>query len=370
MRMAAQFGHGEVVEATGQATYHFEPLAEPPSLDYASSWYWLTGLGVAVGLVLCGSGGPSLVCCLAFHGPSLISLLGFPLRYGRGNHATRALYVIVGLGLMSYGYQMTVGAGKIGDIDGSEILVGLGFVPTFVGFGAVLGAVTNFAVERLDISLESSRPNPRRKKMSLKEACSLEPLDAEKPNAYADPKFVSFTQSVHGPPLDHVTEPLATMEFGTPVRYDMTVGTQQHGVSLSLGCRDMVVADVRHHEGDVKVRFLSVLDDGLVVATHDRGHEHLPAKRFGTAAMLLVADESDPLDLISCHLELVAEMAEKRNARVTELESDEIKHVYRYADRCIAGVMAQYGDALLEVDDAEHGRFHYPPRPVPELAGV
>ncbi len=134
--------------------YVFEPVHDVLSEADASQLFWLSGLAVAFGLVICGSGGPSLSCCIFFQGPALLSILGYPMRYRRASKMTRIVYTAIGIMLISYGYQKMIVEGQFGQVNGNVALALIGFLAGSVGSGAVLGSITSVVAERLNISLE------------------------------------------------------------------------------------------------------------------------------------------------------------------------------------------------------------------------
>ncbi|MEM1070915.1 MAG: hypothetical protein AAGI63_18560, partial [Planctomycetota bacterium] len=69
-------------------TWVYEPVETVPNLSEAQQWFWIAGFAVVVGMVICGAGGPSITCCVLFQCPSILSLFGYPLRYGRGSKTT------------------------------------------------------------------------------------------------------------------------------------------------------------------------------------------------------------------------------------------------------------------------------------------
>ncbi len=84
--MLASLMSSHVFEKVGKAStqwhYEFEPVGWVPPFSDAIQWFVLSSLAVAVGLVVCGAGGPSVACCVFFQPASLLSVLGYPMRYG------------------------------------------------------------------------------------------------------------------------------------------------------------------------------------------------------------------------------------------------------------------------------------------------
>ncbi len=349
----------------------FEPVNAVLSLSDARQWFWLSGLAVAVGLVICGSGGPSIVCCFFFQGPSLLSLLGFPMRYGRAGTTTRVLYAGVGIALIAWAYQKMIVEGQFGHVDGDVGLAALGFLGGSVGSAALLGSITSLVAERLNLSLEPKktkrRPEP---KISLSQACSLEPTAADLATAYLDPCLASASDGSIAPSMQPIAETLGAIGFDEPKPVAWQLGEQQKPALIQLGCQEMVVADAEEIDGEVMMRLVSVLHDGIAIVTLSPNFPTQKPLRFGSNGLFSVCDSDDPMEMLSSHLEQTVSMAEKRDTSVVNVESDEVTDVVLFAHRVLADVRAQYGEENVEVGDCRYGRFHVPAAPVAQQVAV
>ena len=347
--------------------YVFEPMSAVPNRTEAAQWFWLSGLAAAVGLVICGAGGPSIACFFFFQVPSVLSVFGYPLRYGRGNHTTRALYLLVGLGLIYYGYNTMVVTGKFGQLDGDMFVSALGFVPTFFGLAAVLGAGTNWLADRLNLSLDPKRTSSAAApKISLEDACSVEPSKHASSAVFADRDLEESSAELPAE-LQLVAEGLAEIGFETPLRIAQRVGDGLSPVLIQIGCQNMVVTDVETNEGVLQTRLVSVLHDGITVVTVSNNGQVASDSRLGSSGQYLRSSSDDPLKMLSAHLEQTIAMAEKRDTTVVVFEVNEAIDVAAFGRRILADIRAQYGEQNQVVSPASYGRFRYPARPVPQL---
>ena len=113
------------------------------NLAEAGAWFGISLAAAAIGLVLCGSGAPTILCWIFFTVPSLISLVGYPLRYGRGTTVTRLIYAMFGMALLIVAYQQLIIHGKFGSLDADVCACAFGFAAGSLGLAAMLGAMVN-----------------------------------------------------------------------------------------------------------------------------------------------------------------------------------------------------------------------------------
>jgi len=339
----------------------YEPVHAVPPLNEAQQWFWISGLAVMVGMVICGAGGPSISCCIFFQGPSILSMFGYPLRYGRGSKTTRIVYAVIGIGLLGYGYQKMFSEGHFGQLNGDIALCAMGYVAGSLGAAALFGAGTNAVTERLNISLD---PKTKKKieapKISLSEACSLEPTDADLTTHYVDAPLAIQSEPPQTEAMQSLSETLKGIGFGEPESVAWMKGEQPQPTLIQLGCQEMVLADVVEVDGKLQIRMVSVLHDGLAIITLSPDFPSQKSTRFGTSGLYSVCTSEDPMEMLSSHLEQTVSMAEKRDTSVVTFESIEATDVVQYARRALTDIRAQYGEELAEVGDATYGRFRFP----------
>lgn len=360
---------GEPVAAEPDQQYVFEPIGYIPPVNEAQQWFWLSGMAVAIGLVICGAGGPSIPCCIFFQVPSILSLFGFPLRYGRGNKVSRLVYGVAGVMMIGYGYDLMVTKGSFGQVDGSIVYASLGFAPLFVGVAAVFGATTNLVASRLNICLDPSEKNPKKyePKISMTEACSLEPLEVDFAEEFTDRYLMEATEPL-SQELESVASALSSVGFEEPVAMSCQDGFDNLPVLIQLGCQDMVVADVEWINGQLQSRLVSILHDGLAIITLSSNIDVEQESRLGTNGQYLRSNHDDPIEMFSAHLEQTIAMAEKRDTAVVTIDPSESIDATAYGRRVLADIRNQYGEEHAEIGSARYGRFAYPPKPVPNYA--
>lgn len=346
----------------------YEPVESVPNLSESQQWFWLSGLAVAIGMVICGAGGPSISCCIFFQGPSILSLFGYPLRYGRGGKTARLVYCAIGIGLLVYGYQTMITEGKFGQLDGDIALGSFGFLVGSIGAAALLGAGTNALTLRLNISLD---PKTTKKveapKISLSEACSMEPTDTDLTAHFVDQPLARDSDLPMTDELISLSQTLTGIGFGAPEPLAWLDGEQTTPTLIQSGCQEMVVADTQQIDGQLSVRMVSVLHDGLAIVTLSPDFQSSKNLRFGSSGLYLISPSVDPMEMLSAHLEQTVSMAEKRDTSVVTIDATEVGDVVQFGRRALADIRAQYGEELIEVGDASYGRFRFPVTEVPSL---
>lgn len=362
---ASPIGADEVAQR-----YVFEPVGMIPSRSESQQWFWLSGLAVAIGLVICGAGGPSIVCCIFFQTPSVLSIFGYPMRYGRAGRTTRIVYLVAGLALIGYGYDTIVVHAKFGQLDGDVLRAALGFIPTFFGAGAVLGVGVNVMMERLNLSLEpATKKKEVEPKISMTEACSLEPCEAEPTFGFEDRHLIPSSDPLPEI-LEQVADSLGAVGFEHPEVMACQDGLELKSVLIQLGCQDMVVADVEIADGSLCTRLVSVLQDGISIISLSPHVAVEKETRLGSCGMYISSPSNTPIDMLSTHLEQTIAMAEKRNTTIVTIDPAESVDVTLFSRRVLADIRRQYGEENVDVAPASYGRFHLPPQPIPSLEAV
>ncbi len=170
--------------------------------------------------------------------------------------------------------------------------------------------------------------------------------------------------------MQAIADSLSSVGFGEPEPVAWQDGEQMQPALISLGCQEMVVADVDNSDGEVTVRLISVLHDGLTIITLSSNTPTQKPLRMGTNGLYAVAASDDPIEMLSCHLEQTVSMAEKRNTAVVQIEPMETTDVVFFGRRVLADIRAQYGEEDTEVDSYGYGRFCFPAAEIPQLSTV
>ena len=364
--MSILVGEEFIADEDTRTVYMLEPMSEPIDRSQASSNFWLIGFCLSFGLILCASGGPSIVCCVFFMLPSLISLIGYPMRYGRGGTMTRLLYLVIGAGFVGYGYTAMFVQGQFGQINGNPFLHAIGFASLFVGLAGMLSIPTQIIARKLFASVEV-KPRKPPVKMSLQQACSLTPVDAQ-PD-YEDPEFSSASDAHLQPEMQMLADALEPLDFTDQQNLQHVHGGSTVSSMLLLGCKGMVVADIESVGGAICSRLVSVLHDGMTIVTISRNTEADAASRVGANGCYQKSGSVNPIDMMSEHLDRTAELAEKRDSTVVHIDADEITDVSKLGRRVLADVRSQFGEVVQDINYATYGRFRFPPqRIIGELA--
>ena len=204
--------------------------------------------------------------------------------------------------------------------------------------------------------------------MNFTEACSLEPTDVI--TRYVDRKLVNVDDESVDESMKSLAQLLSSVGFGEPEPVAWQHGEQTQPALISLGCHEMVVADVDESDGEVTVRLVSVLRDGLTIVTLSANTPTQKPLRLGTNGLLSVAESEDPIEMLSAHLEQTVSIAEKRDTAVVQIEPTEVADVVLFGRRVLADIRSQYGEAQTEVDSYRYGRFCFPAATIAQPAAV
>ncbi|QDV81782.1 hypothetical protein [Planctomycetes bacterium TBK1r] len=352
----------------GEVTYTIVPIDGTPDLGLARNLFLTAGFALALGLILCGSGGPGIWCCWYAPLPSLLSLIGYPMRYGRGSWTTRLTYIALGAFLMGYGVYLLVPMGHFGATDGNPIFHAFGFATLFVGLGGILAVPLQITTRALSASVEV-QPKKKPVRMSWNQACSMEPVIQE--IEYKDPPLVpSGTLPLSGE-LKQKAEALADAGFNRadPLQWQREIGIA--AAAIQLGCQNMVVTDLEYNnDADiVECGLISVLGTGLPVITVS-ANSGVKQNRPSAKCLFQRSSSSDPTEMLTEHLEVVVQEAEQRDTIIVEFDESETHDVVRLARRVLAEIQGTMDGQIVNVGPKRYGRFHYPPAPVPEFVST
>ncbi|MCG8648942.1 MAG: hypothetical protein MI861_03870 [Pirellulales bacterium] len=336
----------------------------------AQQLFWLSGIAVAVGFVICGAGRASTLCCWLLPIPSLFSWLWGPLRERRAGNTLRWGYAIAGLGLAYWGYQVMVEQGGLGQSGGDVPRIAFGFAPTFLGVAAVLGAGVSLAFAKPPADRSDQVPQPPvQKEIPRYEVYRPVAEDLDRPEPYEDRRMVNNDKELPED-LEQVSQQLASVGFEPIQCLTEQTALESFPVTIQLGCQAMVVADVNLQYDEPQIRLSSALHDGFVVVTLSRGKTGKKRSHSGASGLYQYLPTSDAVQLMSAHLEQAAALAEKRGTQVVTLKADECVDMTLFARRVMADVQSEAGEENFEIQPAAYGRFCFPTCPIPVPAGV
>lgn len=352
-------------QSDGEVCYTIVPIDGTPDLDLAQNLFFLSGLCLSLGLIMCGSGGPGIWCCWYAPLPAILSLVGYPMRYGRGSWTTRIVYIAIGVILMGYGYYQLVPLGHFGAAEGNPVFHAFGFAALFVGLGAILSVPLQITARALSSSVEV-QPKVKPVRMSWNQACSMEPVVQE--IEYEDQVLASAGSLPLSGDLKQKAQSLEDAGFtkAESLQWQREVGLA--AASVQLGCQHMVVADLEYNNDSdiVECGMISVLATGMPIITVSANSgvkQNCPSAKcqFQRSA------SSDPSEMLAEHLEIVIGEAEQRDTVVVEFDESESQDVVHLARRVLAEIQGVRDGQIVNVGPKRYGRFHFPSAPVPEF---
>lgn len=344
--------------------YTIVPIEGTPDLSKARNLYMISGFSLALGMILCGSGGPGLWCWFYNPLPSLISMIGYPMRYGRGNWTTRVAYIFVGIAMMGGGYFLLVHKANFGIADGNPILHSLGFASLFIGLGGVLAVP--FQITTRALGQKSSvhvEPSAQPARMTWNQACSMEPITPEVD--YEDDELASAGSIPLNCVLKEMSDELEAIGFTTAESMLWRHESSLAAAALQLGCEMMVVSDLEseYDSGIVQASLISVLATGIPVITVSANSD-VKQNRPHAKCLFQIAQSSDPIEMLAEHLEVVVGEAKSRDTVVVELHPSEIYDLAHLSRRVLAELQGTMDDLIINIGPKRYGRFHCPPAPV------
>ena len=390
-------------ERLGEAktVYTIHPMRDPIAEGNAAQNFFLCGALMAFSIILMCSGGPSIVCCIFFMGPSVISLLGYPMRYGRGGNFVRLVYLGAGGAITVLGYDLLISKGQFGHPSGNPILHAIGFIVMFIGFAGMMSVPTQIFMRKLAASVE---PKQRRKekRLSYEAACSLKPPEPEDdvvvptyitrtiepstelsmdpdsdvaaaesllddiaaatpaPATYSDAKLIESDSISLPQELQATVDSLSPLGFAEPLGLCWSNNGQVQPTAIQLGCQQMVVSDIESNQGELRTLLISVLHDGMAVITVSQNYGLKSERRTGTSGFYFVANSNQPIDMMSEHLEQTVGIAERRDTTVVLIDTCEIQQACFFGRRVLAEIQSQYGEIDQHVARKNYGRFNVP----------
>ncbi|QDV62777.1 hypothetical protein [Crateriforma conspicua] len=363
----------------------------PPQADVLRYLGIATAVAV-LGLVICGSGGPSIVGCILYPIPAILSLLGYCLRYGRGTVMVRLAHLIAGVGMLGYAYQlgwMPQDTPPYADpaTPWSMVLAvyGLGTL----GMAAIAGAVINMCLggKRYDpdclnvhTAAMMNAPNSQvsRQLQNVAVASGEDGLAGMKIDHvvrhYHDPSITISMDGNLSTKLAKFTSELESLDFESPLVIE--VGGHEGLVNqvVQVGCQNMVLAVSFDRSGAsdgsdaLCVCLFGVLADGQVVCTVTKDAVAGITKRNANSGQIQIAGSRSAAGILKQHLETLVQRARRSGTEVAELYPGEWRDVYAYVHRVMLDIGHQHGDNGFKVTPSSHGRFQFPFQAVQPLS--
>ncbi len=364
-----------------QGTYRIEPLQTPPSKLNSTLLLITSLLMFAAGLVLCGTCSLSIWTWLFLPLPSLISLLGIPLRCGRGGSKTRFAYNFAGVILLMVGGYEIYLLGGFGQSESHSLHHMLGFGVLGTGVAAVLGAIVNARSPKSEHIPVITMPKATEASPSAILRYNPDPSENEKESATADSKTANRRSKVYQDPrlfaaMDdsvgsltmETMDLLCDLGFSSPAYARIQDTPTSPSIGLLLGCNHTVLAEVSDNNVNPSIRLTSVLHDGYPIITVSESVTKSDQPKMASTGVYQSAPHHPLKGILAKHLQQAIRMSEKRGSNIVTFDCDEKDEVFLFSRRAFAEIRSQYEELNLEVGPATYERFAFPAQPIPELA--
>ena len=362
--------HGIKMDLGDRPKYVISPVLVLPERNQSIGVVVACGLVAAIGLVIAGSGGPSVLSCILMPIPSLISMLGYPLRYGRGGFLTRAFYFFVGLVGLVGGYHLAWNLGGLNHVNGDTLLQSLGFIASTLGVASVVGVLLNARAVRPLVVNEKQAGSyiEPEQGFNIANVPTAEAIDEPNPsNQYVDPRLSDASEMNFPALIDDQVQILCANGFGPPKRIYVHEDDRRYLTALTLGCHNIVLCEIRENGTSGLTRYVSILSDGLVVVTLSASTPKVSQLRVGVNGVYSRSKTNSPVDMLAEHLDRTVGIAEERRSQVVPLDEYERLDVFLLARRVLLDIQHEYNEVKCTIPKATYGRFAFPGQRVEQL---
>lgn len=363
-KLMARLGtRGMSLDLENRPKYVVSPVHLVPNRNHSIGLAVACGLSAALGLVIAGSGGPSVLAFIFMPIPSLISMLGYPLRYGRGGFFARAFYLCVGFAALIGGFHLAWNLGGLTRVDGDTLLQSLGFVSCTLGIAAMLGAFLAARnavppiVQPKQIALHSA---PELNLYITKVEKTKSILETSPRDQYTDPRLSDASEACLPRCMEDHCKVLRENGFGSPKQIYVHEDDRRNFTASMLGCQQIVLCETVENGTSSLTRFISVLTDGLVVITFSASTPKISQLRVGKNGVYLRAKTNSPLEILAEHLDRTVGIAEERRMQVVPLDEYERLDVFLLARRVHLDIQNDYNESKWTIPKATYGRFSFP----------
>ncbi len=359
--------------------YTIEPILTKPSRVQSTALLIGSVALVATGLVVMGCASLSVWTWLFLPVPSILSILGMPLRRGRGGRKTRFIYCFVGLDLIMIGGFEWFVVGAFGHVGGETLHHVFGFLIASVGLAGVAGAILHGMYRRPTyiptLHSQKKAENPTQEILSYtkSEKASMG-IDTTKTApivtnvAYQEPAWDTAVAEDCGELTMHSVDALLEFGFASPSFVRDRNRPDGFTTALQLGCDHTVLAETSNNGREPTVRMTSVLHDGLVIVTVSESVARTERAKFATTGIYQSSSCKPMKSILAKHLQQTIRMSEKRDCKVVTFENDEKLDASLLGRRSMADIQNQYGETEFSISSTVYGRFSFPPLPVQEVA--
>lgn len=355
-----------------RASYVLSPVESIPERGTAVFTCAATWLVATVALVWAASGGPSLLMSILIPIPAMISLLGYPLRYGRVTTMTRSLYMSFGVAAVVTGIWLALIRGGLGTPTGDLVMCGAAFVLVVMGSAAMLGARLSVPAPKpvTDYPQVSyMEPDTEFRFERFSRTTYLE-SSVGRTNKYRDPRLSDASDQTIPEVVFEQVRALEPYSFRNAKNIYVHLDERKQLACLTLGCHQMVLSEIMQSGNTALVRFTSVMSDGLVVMTLGASTPRVSSLRVGANGVYARSKSDDAVEALSEHLNRVASIAEERVTQLAAIDEYERIDVFLLGRRVLVDIQNEYMEEAMFVAGAKYGRFSFPGAPVESLIGA
>jgi len=374
-------------QAASIPTYLLQPVSQIATRREASVWVLGGAVAVAIGFVLCGSASLGWWALFSPLG-AILGLPGWILRSGRGGKLTWLITLSTGAAAIGGGFYLVVTLGRLGLPGGDWAWHSAGFLAVSWGAAAMIGTVLSIRANRgrsdsvdalagITPAVENTRSKKKSKRTATQSDDSNQSMTESRPAAlesmisrndythrYLDsPLNVSTSMETVGE-VQQQTANLEKLQFDAPLIIGIGRGEDAIEGTVQVGCRNLVLAMTDCFDEDLRFRMVSFLDDGHVVVSGNGQDPRLSETVNGDTASLRTFNVTDAAKMVTKHLEAAAEIAERRQTSLIELDPSEWRDMVHYSERCMADTLHHAYVEKWDISDEQYGRFGFPPRQV------
>lgn len=384
------------VKSAEMDQYSLHPISQTETKSNAGLWVGGSALAMTLGWLLCSSAGWGLwilFCPIA----AIVGLFGLPLRSGRGNRVTWVLAFFAGVISLVAAYGLAFVLGGLGQAQSMWTWQAAGFVAACGGTALLLGIRGSVKTKRSMVlspgSLDdlivpekgrSKRAKPSKKQKRAKKTKGTE-VDADQfattgvqqdklqetlnKNAsysrkYLDPRLSVPANAQPSPEAMEHNVLWQKADFEEPLLVEIGRGDAACHATIQVGCQNLVLGMTDELDGKVRLRLISILEDGHCLISVDDSYEELQVAGANEHATLSVHPSVTAPKLLAKHLEKAADMAEQRGAGLVTLDTNEWRDVVLLTERLIKSVLHDDGHQKWDIYEMTYGRFAYPIQPV------
>ncbi|MEP4681903.1 MAG: MFS transporter [Rhodopirellula bahusiensis] len=380
------------VKSAEMDQYSLHPISQTESISNAGIWIGASAFSMTIGWLLCSSAGWGLwilFCPVA----AIVGVFGIPLRSGRGNRVTWMLAFFVGAFSLAAAYGLAFVLGGLGQAQSMWTMQAAGFIAACAGMAIWLGIRGSIKTKRSMVlspgSLDdlflpkkgrAKKAKPSEKQKRAKKSSGTD-VDADQyattgvrqdalqetlnKNAsysrkYLDPRLSVPANAQASPEAMEHNLLWQKADFEEPLLVEIGRGDAACQATIQVGCQNLVLGMTDELDGQVRLRMISVLEDGHCLVSVDDSYPDLQNGGANEQATLSVYESVKAPKLLAKHLENAADLAEKRSSGLVTLDSNEWRDVVLLTERVLKSVLHDEGHQKWEIYDMTYGRFSYP----------